>query len=204
MSAINNTIGNEQVPTSGAFVGYNAIIYVADTAVSRVQRLSFTVNNNIQQVYVVSSRTPLNVETRLLIRGTIRRLFFNTAMLRLTMGVPASLVPTRPGVFDASFASLLGGIGETGIGSSTPLFASQGTYLKAPPISIRCELYIENNGQYYSLKLENVKFDSYDMTIDANAIVLENVAFVAEGITILAAPIDASGGSSGDSTSSII
>lgn len=193
--SINLTIGNEQVPTSGAFVGYNAIVLIANTPVSRVQRMSFTVDNNIEQVYVVSSRTPLNVETRMLIRGTIRRLFFNTAMLRLTMGTAATNIPTRPNNYDGSVAGLLG---VEGVDAITPNFASHNDYWKVPPISIECRLHVENqDGIYYSVKLDNVKFDSYDMTVDANAIVLENVSFFAETIQILKSPIDVSGGTTG-------
>lgn len=190
MSNINNTIGSEAVPTSGAFVGYNAIISIAGTAVSRVQRLSISVDNNITQVYVVSSRTPLNIETQMVIKGTIRRLFFNTAMLRLTMGIPVSdaSLPTRPGDF-TDVASLMG-VQDLG----TPFFASHGDYRKIPPIAINCQLNIENSDDtYYGLKLSNVKFDSYDMTVDANTVVLENVSFFAESIGITHAPINPSG-----------
>jgi len=199
MSQINNTIGSEQVPTSGAFVGYNAVVQIANTTVSRVQRLSFTVNNNIRQVYVVSSRTPLNVETNFLVRGTIRRVFFNTAMLRLAMGTPATNIPTRPGNFDALVEALMGKQGTEAI---TPNFATQTDYWKVPPISIECQLYIEHqDGKFYSIKLDNVKFDSFDLTVEANAVVMENVSFVAETIQILRAPTDISGGSSGESGS---
>jgi len=197
MSSINNTIGSEVVPTSGAFVGYNAIISVAGTPVSRVQRMSFSVDNNITQVYVVSSRTPLNVETRMSIKGTIRRLFFNTAMLRLIMGVPVSdtIMPERPD----DFTLVSGLMGQTDDG--TPFFASHGDYRKIPPISILCQLNVENStDKYYGIKLSGVKFDSYDMSIDANAIVMENVSFFAESISITNSPIDASGGTTGETT----
>lgn len=194
MSQINNTIGSESVPTSGAFVGYNAIITIAGTAVSRVQRMSFSVDNNITQVYVVSSRTPLNIETRLVIKGTIRRLFFNTAMLRLSMGVPvtSNVLPSRP--TDYTAVGDLMSKQDTG----TPFFASHGDYRKIPPIAILCQLNIENSTDtYYGIKLSNVKFDSYDMTIDANTVVLENVSFFAESIGITHAPVDPGGGGGG-------
>lgn len=190
---INNTVGTERVPTSGAFVGYNAVISLGNTPVSRVQRLSFSVNNNITQVFVVSSRTPLNVETRMVIKGTIRRLFFNTAMLRLTMGTAATSILDRVNdTFDVGTI-----MSQTDDG--TPFFASSGTYRKVPPISILCQLNIENaTGVYYGIKLSNVKFDSYDLTIDANTVILENVSFYAESIAITSAPQDLSGGSGGD------
>lgn len=198
MSSINNTIGSEVIPTSGAFVGYNAIISLAGTPVSRVQRMSFSVNNNITQVYVVSSRTPLNIETRMVIRGTIRRLFFNTAMLRLIMGVPVSdeVLPTRAGDF-TDIASLMGSSDD-----GTPFFASHGDYRKLPPISIDCQLNVENStGTYYGVKLSGVKFDSYDMSVDANAVVMENVSFFAESIGLSEVAVDSSGGTSGETTS---
>ena len=194
MSSINNTIGSEAIPTSGAFVGYNAIISIAGTAVSRVQRMSFSVDNNITQVYVVSSRTPLNIETRMVIKGTIRRLFFNTAMLRLIMGVPVSeeILPTRPGDLESVPGM---GAGDDG----TPFFASHGDYRKLPPISILCQLNLENStGTFYGVKLSGVKFDSYDMSVDANAVVMENVSFFAESISITDAPVDGAGGTSGE------
>jgi len=193
--SINNTIGSESVPTSGAFVGYNAIITVAGSPVSRVQQLSFSVDNNITQVYVVSSRTPLNIETNMVIKGSIRRIFFNTAMLRLTMGIPVTNrnLPVRPDDY-TNLANIMGGED-----AGTPFFASQGDYRKIPPIAILCQLNIENSADtYYGIKLSNVKLDSYDMTVDANTVVLENVSFFAESISITAAPLDTSGGSTGE------
>jgi hypothetical protein len=109
------------------------------------------------------------------------------------MGIPATSVPIRPSLFSSTELEALMGTVSPAAGTTTPDFASQGTYLKAPPISIECRLYIEQNDNYYSVQLNNVKFDSYDMSVDSNAIVLENVSFVAESIEILKAPINTTG-----------
>lgn len=177
-----STIGTEISPTSGAFVGYNAIVKIAGTELSRVQRLTFSVDNNIQQVYVVSSRSPLNLETGMSIKGNVRRILFNTAMLRLAMGVPTIDVPRRT----TTYNDLSGLMEDTPV--STPWFGSGG-FLKLPAFTIECELNLEDvDASYYSLKLHGVKFDTYEVTIESNSVVLENVSFVAERVEILAIP----------------
>ena len=81
----------EPMPSAGAYVGYNVVVQLAEEDIAVAQRINFNVNNNIKQYFVVSSRSPLNLETNLVIRGTMRHMYFNTAMLRL-------VTPSQPSV----------------------------------------------------------------------------------------------------------
>lgn len=196
MADINRDIGNtkEPFPAAGAFVGYNAIVSIADTPVSRIQQLSFSIDNNITQVFVVSSRTPLNIETSMVIKGTIRKIFFNSSMLRLAMGVLYSgLDLVRTAEFGSS--DVEGMMGGTDLG--TPFFASNSDFRRLPPISILCQLSIgDSTTDPYGIKLANVKFNTYDMSVNANTVVLENVSFFAESVS-LTVPVGGGGGSAG-------
>lgn len=173
----------ETPPVAGAYVGYNATVKIAGETIARIQRFSFTVNNNIEQVYVVSSRTPLNVETNFLIRGTIRRLYINSAMLRLVIGRDKSEIPRHGTPVDNT--TVADWMGETN-STSTPSFTMAGGFFRVPEMTIVCELHRDSteDASISSIELHGVKFNTYDFTVDANAVILENITFFAEKMII--------------------
>ena len=181
MSVTTNIADAEDSPSSGAYVGYNVVIQVAGEEVARVQRIDYNVNNNIIQIPVVSSRTVLNLPTRMVIRGSIRQVYFNTAMLRLTIGKPPGDVKTHGTMATSSDIA-----GWMDFADVTPKFTTPDDFRRLPEISISCTLNIEDNDSdiYHAVTLSGVVFDSYSMTISRNDVILENLTFFAETIGI--------------------
>ncbi|MGD2072371.1 MAG: hypothetical protein PVG65_02655 [Candidatus Thorarchaeota archaeon] len=178
---MSNIADKEVPPQAGAYVGYNAYLVLAGETVAKIQRFSFTVDNNIAQTYVVSSRTPLNIETRFVIRGTIRRLYINTAFIRLALGKEAQDVP-----------ALGSDLSNTQIAEwmtsqvDTPLFSDNINHFRLPEFTITCQIKSKSSSNQVShfITLTNVKFNTYDWTVNANEVILENVNFFAESATV--------------------
>lgn len=174
----------EPIPSAGAYVGYNVVVQIAEESIAKAQRVSFNINNNIRQFYVVSSRSPLNVETSFIIRGTIRHLYFNTALLRLVIGRDQVVVgPHGASLSATDWAGMLGS-GE--LVGGTPSFATADDFFRLPEVTIACVLKREDSAQTstQTITLNGVKFDTWDFTIDANDVVLENATFFAESISV--------------------
>lgn len=173
--------GTEITPSSGAYVGYNVVIQVAGEEVARVQRIDYNVNNNVIQIPVVSSRTVLNLPTRMIIRGSIRQVYFNTAMLRLTMGKPPGDVKRH-----GSHTSAEEIAGWMGLADVTPSFTTPEDFRRLPEVTISCTLNIEDSSYdvYHAVTLRGVVLDTYSMTITPNDVILENLSFFAETIGI--------------------
>lgn len=181
MSVTTNIADAEEVPSSGAYVGYNVVIQVAGEEVARVQRIDYSVNNNIIQIPVVSSRTVLNLPTRMVIRGSIRQVYFNTAMLRLTLGKkPADVKVHGSMATSEDIASWMD------LADVTPSFTTPDDFRRLPEVTISCTLNIEDvdSDIYHAVTLSGVVFDSYSMTITPNDVILENLSFFAETIGI--------------------
>lgn len=173
--------GTEITPSSGAYVGYNVVIQVAGEEVARVQRIDYNVNNNIIQIPVVSSRTVLNLPTRMVIRGSIRQVYFNTAMLRLTMGKPPGVVKRH-----GNYASAEEIAGWMNLADVTPAFTTPDDFRRLPEVTISCTLNVEDPSVdvYHAVTLRGVVFDTYSMTITPNDVILENLSFFAETVGI--------------------
>lgn len=171
----------EPMPSAGAYVGYNVVVQVAEEDIAIAQRLNFNVNNNIRQYFVVSSRSPLNLETNLVIRGSIRHLYFNTALLRLVMGRAQELV-------QAHGSSLAGTewSGMLGAEQNTPAFTTPDDFNRLPEVTISCILKREDTEETstQSITIGGVKLDTWDFTVNANDVILENVTFFAETISV--------------------
>lgn len=170
----------EPMPSAGAYAGYNVTVQVAGEDIAIAQRVNFNVNNNIKQYYVVSSRSPLNIETNFVIRGTIRHLYFNTALLRLVMGMAQEVVgPHGTGIEHSDWVSLLGTT------EGTPTFTTPDEFNRIPEVTISCILKREDSTAATSqaITLTRVKFDTWDFTVNANDVILENVTFFAETIS---------------------
>jgi hypothetical protein len=171
----------EPMPSAGAYVGYNVVIQIAEEDIAVSQRMNFNVNNNVKQFYVVSSRSPLNLETNLLIRGTIRHLYFNTALLRLVLGrAQEDVDPHGTSIAGTEWASMLG---EE---DSTPAFTTPDDFNRLPEVTISCILKREDTEETstQSITLGGVKLDTWDFTVNANDVILENVTFFAETISV--------------------
>jgi len=168
---------SEPTPSSGAFTGYNVVIQVLGEDIAKAERLTADVSNNIRQQYVVGSRTPLNIETGLSIRGTIRMLYVNTGLLRLVLGNESSLIDPYP--MDITRDTVEGWMGNS---ITTPAFASPNDYFRLPIMTISCSFNTEHLGSItaHSLDFLNAKFDSFSLSIDANNVILQDVAFYAE------------------------
>lgn len=171
----------EPMPSAGAYAGYNVIVQVAEEDIAVAQRVNFNVNNNIKQYYVVSSRSPLNIETNFIIRGTIRHLYFNTALLRLVLGMAQENVgPHGSTLTGSEWGEVLGTAGET------PSFTTPDEFNRIPEVTISCILKREDSveSSTQSITLSGVKFDTWDFTVNANDVLLENVTFFAETISV--------------------
>lgn len=181
-----STIANKEVPpTAGAYVGYNVVLTVGGEELSRVQRMNFRVNNNIQQIYVVSSRTPLNLPRGFNIRGTIRRLYFNTAFLRLAIGRQPSDIPSHGTMVDSGTIAGWMGADDTG----TPPFTTPDDFRRIPELEISASLNIEHDAstpvdQFHTITLKGVKLNDFELSFEANEAVLENVTFFAESLAV--------------------
>lgn len=171
----------EPMPSAGAYAGYNVVVQVAEEDIAIAQRVNFNVNNNIKQYYVVSSRSPLNIETNFVIRGTIRHLYFNTALLRLVMGMAQETV----GAHGTGLAGTEWG-GMLGTAEDTPAFTTPDEFNRIPEVTISCILKREDTDEssVQSITLTGVKFDTWDFTVNANDVILENVTFFAETISV--------------------
>lgn len=172
---------NEPVPSAGAYVGYNVLLQVAGEDIAVGQRMSFTINNNVRQYYVVSSRTPLNIETDFLIRGNIRHMYINTALLRLAMGRDQANVDPHGTHMDGStFSDILGT--ET----TTPSFVSPDDFNRLPEITVACVLKREDTAgsETQKVTLNGVKIDTWDFNVDSNDVIIENINFFAENIKV--------------------
>ena len=171
----------EPMPSAGAYVGYNVVVQLAEEDIAVAQRINFNVNNNIKQYFVVSSRSPLNLETNLVIRGTMRHMYFNTAMLRLVMGRAQELIsPHGTGMAGTEWGGMLG----TDV--STPSFTTPDDFFRIPEVTISCILKREDTEETstQTLTLGGVKLDTWDFTVNANDVILENVTFFAETISV--------------------
>lgn len=180
----------EPMPSAGAYAGYNVVVQVAEEDIAVAQRVNFNVNNNIKQYYVVSSRSPLNIETNFIIRGTIRHLYFNTAMLRLVMGMAQENVGAHgTGLSGTDWKDLLGTAEET------PAFTTPDQFNRIPEVTISCIIKREDaqGTSTQSINLTGVKFDTWDFTVNANDVILENVTFFAETIST-DVPVSVGGG----------
>ena len=172
----------EPMPSAGAYVGYNVVIQIAEEDIAVSQRLNFNVNNNVRQYFVVSSRSPLNLETNFVIRGTIRHLYFNTALLRLVMGRrdQALVAPHGTSLAGTEWAEMLGGEDDT------PSFTTPDDFNRLPEVTISCILKREDTEETstQTITLGGVKLDTWDFTVNANDVILENVTFFAETISV--------------------
>jgi hypothetical protein len=171
----------EPMPSAGAYVGYNVVIQIAGEDIAVSQRLNFNVNNNVRQYFVVSSRSPLNLETNLIIRGAIRHLYFNTALLRLVMGRAQELIePHGTSISGTEWSDMLGAEQDT------PQFTTPDDFNRLPEVTISCILKREDTEETstQSITLGGVKLDTWDFTVNANDVILENVTFFAETISV--------------------
>lgn len=171
----------EPQPSAGAYVGYNVTVQVAGEDIAIAQRVNINVNNNIKQYFVVSSRSPLNLETNLVIRGSMRHMYFNTALLRLVIGRDQVLVtPHGTGIDSTELSAPLG----TAV--STPAFTTPDDFNRLPEMTISCILKREDTAgaSTQAITLSGVKLDTWDFTVNANDVILENVTFFAETISV--------------------
>lgn len=171
----------EPMPSAGAYVGYNVVIQVAEEDIAIAQRMNFNVNNNVKQYFVVSSRSPLNLETNFVIRGTIRHMYFNTALLRLVMGrAQENVHPHGTSITGTEWAATLG------TADSTPAFTTPDDFYRLPELTISCILKREDTDETstQTITLSGVKLDTWDFTVNANDVLLENVTFFAETISV--------------------
>lgn len=179
MSNIFSTSTKEPLPSAGAFTGYNVVIQVLGEDIAKADRLSVDVSNNIRQQYVVGSRTPLNIETGMSVRGSIRMLYVNTGLLRLVLGNDPSLIPVYP--LDITKDTV-----EAWMGSDveTPAFARPDDYYRLPAFTISCMFMTESSSETrtHSIDILNTKFDNFSLSIDANDVILQDVTFYAERI----------------------